>query len=396
MNRGAIAEVSLPALACNLQTVRNIVGNRPVIAVVKADAYGHGAVEVSKKLIHEGASSLAVAYAGEAVELRESGIDAPIIVLFDRECCSAFFDLRLTPVIHDIETAYTLSAEAKRRNTILPVHVKIDTGMGRLGLQSSRVVDDLLTIARIAGLEFRGLLTHFSEADLLDRSYALLQLQRFNAVRETLERTISKRIFSHVANSAAVLSFQDAHLDAVRPGIMLYGYSPFGGTTKARKKDSGNRIQETEFADSAKPELQTLSPELPKLIPAMTVKTKILSLRRVSSGTPISYGRTFVTRRPSLIGVIPVGYADGYNRLFSNNADVLVKGKRAPVAGRVCMDLTMVDVTEIEGVSENDEVFIIGRQGSDEITADELAGRANTISYEVLTALGSRSGKRYV
>mgnify|MGYP002813229533 CR=1 FL=1 len=378
MNRGAVAEISLSAIAHNLKSVRRIVRRRPVIAVVKADAYGHGAVEVSRKLFGENVSFLAVAFTGEAIELREAGIKSPIIVLFDTGYIKEFFDFKLIPVIYNVETASSLSAEAKKKNIIIKVHVKIDTGMGRLGLSGNHIVNDLIKISEMGGIELAGLLSHFSEADLSDRSYAVLQLKRFNKIRETISKILKRKIFSHIANSAAVLTFEDAHLDAVRPGLMLYGYSPI------------NQKSEVLTPTHTSPSI------LINLMPAMKVKTKILCIRKVPSGTPISYGRTFITKRPSRIGVLPLGYADGYSRFFSNNAEVLVKGKRVPVVGRICMDLTMIDITDVKGVRENDEVIILGKQGKESITAQELAYKTNTIPYEILTSLGNKSKRIYV
>jgi alanine racemase len=379
--RGAVAEIDLPAIARNLRSVREIVGGRPVIGVVKADAYGHGAIEVSRCLVKEGISHLAVAYTGEAIQLRNGGIDIPIIVLFDRGNVRDFFDFNLIPVVYGIDVASALSGEARKRGVVIKVHVKVDTGMGRLGLCGDHVMEDLAAIAEMSGLELTGLLSHFSEADLSDRSYAIAQLERFNSTREKVSAKIGRKLFSHVANSAAVLAFKESHLDAVRPGLMLYGYSPF-------QADKTNGAKGKEQQKSVPGNLV--------LSPAMTVKSRILSIRSVSTGTPVSYGRAFVTKRPSRIGVIPVGYADGYNRLFSNNAEVLVKGKRVPVAGRVCMDLTMVDLTDVREAEENDEVVLLGRQGDEVITADELAKRASTISYEILTSLGGKSVKVYL
>jgi len=378
--RGPVAEISLAAIGQNFQIIRNIVRNRPVIAVVKADAYGHGAVEVSKRLLKEGISYLAVAYINEAVELRDAGITIPIIVLFDTEDVKSIFDFNLMPVICEMDNALSLSKEAKKRNIPLKVHVKVDTGMGRMGLHGKHVIRDLIKISDMHGLEITGLLSHFSEADLSDRTYAKFQLERFNEIREAVYEKLKRRIFSHIANSAAILSFKEAHLDAVRPGLMLYGYSPIKSMERRAKSRKSEKNKSQDIG----------------LIPAMTVKTRILSIRNVPSGTPISYGRTFITKRPSRIGVIPLGYADGYNRLFSNNADVLVNGKRVPVIGRVCMDLTMTDLTDVKGVKKDDEVVIIGRQGNESITAEELAFRSNTISYEILTTLGSRSKRTYV
>ncbi len=373
MDRGAIAEVNLSAIAYNFQAVRKIVKNRQIIAVVKADAYGHGAVEVSRKFIEEGASYLAVAFIDEAVKLRDAGITAPIIVLFDRKEVREFFDFKLIPVVYNVDDARSLSTEARKRNTVLHIHVKIDTGMGRIGLSGKALINDLEKIAKMQRIKITGLISHFSDADLSDKSYATVQLEKFNKAREALSKKLNRKIFSHIANSAAVLTFKDAYLDAVRPGIMLYGYSPLGQNIAS-----------------------ILPSEHINLMPAMKIKTKILCIRNLAPASPVSYGRTFITKRQSRIGVIPVGYADGYNRLFSNNADVLVKGRRVPVVGRVCMDLTMIDVTDIKNISEDDEVIMLGQQGKESITAYELALRAHTIPYEILTSLGSRSRKMYV
>ena len=381
MIRGPVAEIDLSAIAWNLRSVREIVGGTPVIGVVKADAYGHGAIEVSRRLAKEGISYLAVAYIGEAVELRNAGMDIPIIVLFDGGNAGDIFDFRLIPVIYSRDIALSLSHEARKRGVVVKVHVKVDTGMGRLGLCGDHIMEDLTVISEMPGLELTGLLSHFSEADLSDRSYAISQLERFNVIREAVSKKIGRRLFSHVANSAAVLTFRESYLDAVRPGLMLYGYSPFH-TAKTHGVESEEQTV-------------SISGNI-TLVPAMTVKSRILSIRSVAAGTPISYGRTFVTERASRIGVIPVGYADGYSRSFSNNAQVLVRGKRVPVAGRVCMDLTMVDLTDVREAEEEDEVVLLGRQGDELVTADELAERAKTISYEILTSLGSKSRKVYL
>jgi alanine racemase len=376
--RGAVAEVNLSAIRNNFKYIKNFVKNRPIIAVVKADAYGHGAIEVSKTLLQAGASYLAVAYTSEAIELRDAGINAPIIVLFDRGDIKEIFDFKLIPVIYNLETALSFSKEAKKRGSVIKVHVKVDTGMGRLGLSGKNILNDIISISKMDGLELSGMLSHFSEADLSDRSYAIMQLKKFNEIRNNISKMLKRKLFSHIANSAAILTFQDANLDAVRPGIMLYGYSPLSQRSEKKQEKHKSKSKRVD------------------IIPAMKIKTNILCIRNVQSGYPISYGRTFITKRSSKIGVIPIGYADGYNRLFSNNADVLVKKKRVPVVGRVCMDLTMIDLTDVKRVSENDEVIIMGTQGKESITAYELAHRIDTIPYEILTTLGSRSKRIYV
>jgi alanine racemase len=372
VHRGAIAEIDLNAIAHNLDVVKAITRGRPVIAVVKADAYGHGAVEVSKKMIKGGVHCLAVAFNNEAVQLREAGLRSKILVLFERHDIREFFDYGLTPVVHDLETARRLHREARKRIRRLNVHVKIDTGMGRLGFNNENVVEDIIAISKMDYLNIEGILSHFSEADIRDKSCAQEQLAKFNEIRKSLSKTIRNNFLFHIANSAATMSFKGAHMDAVRPGIMLYGCSPVMGQG-SRVKGPGAELK-----------------------PAMRVRTSILTLRKVPKGTPISYGGTFITRRESLIAVMPVGYADGYCRAFSNNADVLVRGKRAPVVGRVCMDLTMVDATGIQGVKDGDEVVLLGRQGKEEITAWDLAKKSGTIPYEVLTSLGNRSKRIYI
>lgn len=364
MNRGPSAEIDIPALRHNLGIIGSIAGRRPVIAVVKADAYGHGSAEISARLFTEGVSHFAVAYVGEGRQLREAGIGGKIIVLFDRCDIEDFFTYNLTPVISDVRTAETLSREAAKRDVRMKVHIKTDTGMGRTGFMPDTAVACAVRIASMKGLQLEGLMSHFSEADLQDRSYAFQQIGVFNAIRrEIAAKTGISNIMCHMANSAAVLSLNEALFDAVRPGIMLYGCSPF-------REDFGLR-------------------------PVMRVTSKILAVRRFSAGTPVSYGRTFITSRDSRIAVVPCGYADGYNRLFSNNSEVLVRGKRAAIAGRVCMDAFMADVTDIPDAEEGDEVVLLGRQGDDTITAGELAARINTISYEIVVALGSRSRKVY-
>ncbi len=383
MRRGPLAEIDLDAVSHNLRLVGKITGNRPVIAVVKADAYGHGAAEVSERLVDAGAGYLAVAFTGEAIALREDGISAPILVLFDRSDIPDFFEYGLIPVIHDLPSARRFSREAAKRKIRLDVHVKIDTGMGRMGLNSGNVLRELAAVAGLEHLRVRGLMSHFSDADMTDPSYARMQLKRFTMIREEFMKRFRGPLLCHMANSAATLSLKEAHLDAVRPGLVLYGHSPFeqsatGGRRSGTGKDVGPKARNS------------------GLVPAMKVRTEILSLRRLRRGVPVSYGRTFITRRESVIAVLPVGYADGYQRVLTNNMDVLVRGKRAPVVGRVCMDLIMVDVTEVKGVRENDEVVLLGRQGREEITASEMAGRAGTIPYEILTSLGIRSRRVYI
>lgn len=391
MDRGPIAEIDLEAIAHNFRIAKKITGNRAIIAVVKADAYGHGSIEASRRLVKEGASYLAVAYTAEAVALRQANIKTPLIVLFDKYDMNNYFKYKLIPVIHDIKTAQAFSKEAKKRKQGISVHIKADTGMGRLGFNIDDLEKNINAIIKMDFLTVTGLMSHFSDADLSDRSYALMQLDRFNKLKDTMIKKGLKHLLSHIANSAAVMSLPESHLDAIRPGLMLYGYSPLAAEQGPRGQGAkGPSIKIRQPLEPLNPRtLESL------LRPAMTVKTKILSLRKLKKGSPVSYGRTFITSRDSLIAVLPVGYADGYSRAFSNNSDVLVRGKRSPVVGRVCMDTTMVDVTDARGVIEGEDVVLMGRQKADAITASELARKAGTIPYEILTSFGNKSRKVY-
>jgi alanine racemase len=265
-------------------------------------------------------------------------------------------------VVFDLDTARKFAAKARRLNQQLPIHVKVDTGMGRVGFDANKASAGILKIWSLKNLKLEGLMSHFSEADLQDKDFAHLQLNKFLSLARVLKQNKINFRHLHIANSAAVLSLPDAHLDMVRPGIMLYGY----GCCESKK-----------------------------LKPVMTVKSAIVFLKKVPDGTSISYGRTFITKRKSTIATIPVGYADGYNRKLSNQGEVLVMGQRAPVVGRVCMDTIMVDVTDIPDVTYKSEVVLLGRQGKNRISADDMADQTGTIPYEVLTSIGQRIKRVY-
>jgi len=352
------AEINLKSLIHNFSKIkahlRNTRVSCKIIAIVKADAYGHGAVEVARVFGLLGVDYLGVAFSEEAIVLREAGIKVPIIVLFDREI-EGVFKYNLIPVIFDYRQAEFLSKEASRRGVILPVHIKVETGMGRLGIYENPC-ETIKKIAQLDNLKIDGVMSHFSRAE--DLEWTQEQMKKFSKIREFLHNLGMKPLF-HIANSQG-LNYTEALFDAVRPGLMLYGYGAEG------------------------------------FIPCMTVKTKLLDIRKLPEGTPISYGGTFVTKKDSLIGVIPVGYADGYFRSLSNKAEVIVRGKRVPVVGTVCMDLTMIDLTDIQEVQIDDEVILLGKTGSEEITASHIAQWAGTIPYEVLTSFGGRARRKYI
>jgi alanine racemase len=357
----AIAEINLSALTHNLRIVKRETGKKDIMAVVKADAYGHGAVRVSKHLIKNGVSMLGVAFINEAVELRDAGIRERILVFFDNniEDCLRY---NLTPTVFDLNTARKISIAASGRKRKIPVHIKIDTGMGRIGLGLNDAIEEITKISRLKNIVTEGLMSHFSDADIKDKNFAELQLRNFNQIVVSLkERNVTFK-YLHMANSAAVLTMPRTHLNMVRPGIMLYGYG---------------------------------LPERKDLKPVLSLKSNILFLKKVPSGTPISYGRTFITKRKSTIATIPVGYADGYSRKLSNLGEVIINGKLAPVVGMVCMDVIMADVTAVPNVRRNSEVILIGNRGRSRITARDIAAKTGTIPYEVLTSIGNRVKRVY-
>jgi alanine racemase len=363
------AEVDLGALAYNYHQLRHVASpSVKFLTVVKADAYGHGAVPVSKKLEELGTDFLGVATVKEGVELRNAGITKPILVLSGiyQEEVEDVLTYQLTPMVYRLEIAEALAATAKKQGKKIPVHIKVDTGMGRIGVLAKEAPAFVNRVRKFEHLSIEGIASHFSTADGGDSSFAAEQLQRFTRTLEEMKKVDIDPPFCHIANSAALVNLPAARFTLVRPGIMLYGAYP-----SPSLKDRVSLRQ------------------------VMSWKSLVADLKKVPEGSPISYGRTFITQRPSLIAAIPVGYADGYNRLFSNRGEILIKGTRAPVVGRVCMDWTMVDVTDIPGVAVGDEVVLMGSQLGQEITAEELGERIGTISYEILCSVGKRVPRIY-
>ena len=367
--RPTIAEIDLKALVFNYRQIkRHIPKGVFILAVVKADAYGHGALPVSLKLEKMGVEYLGVAIPEEGVELRKGGVKAPILIfggIFKGDA-EEIIRYGLTPVVFDIESLKHLSKAAEKRKKKARVHIKVDTGMGRLGVPFELFPAFLKDLRKYPDIEIEGLLSHFSMTDG-EKVYSAYQWKKY---QEGLAMAREMGIFSrylHMASSATLTTFPSYSGNLVRPGIMLYGSYP--------------------------------SPVIEKLIelrPVLTLKTRIHFLKSVPTGSRISYGGTFVTRRKSLIATLPVGYADGYSTFLSNQGEVLIRGRRAPVVGRVCMDLIMVDVTDIPGASKGDEVILIGRQGRERITADEIARKIGSIPYEVLCLIGKRVPRVYI
>ena len=370
-------EIDLSALQANFQGIRKTVGQQiNIMAVVKSDAYGHGQVECAQALYSVGARTFAVAEVWEGVKLRRAGLEGDIVVLLggSQELYADIIRHKLTPVVFDVDFLTGLSDAAARMKMEVKVHLKVDVGMGRIGIMPDEVESYISLIKRLPGISLSGMLSHFPVADEIDSLETThTQLAQFKNVLADLKSKESGKIVSHIANSAALIYFPKSHLDMVRPGISLYGCYPDASPTRAK---------------TAVPTLE--------LQPVMSFKTRVIQIKEMGPGCGISYGHTFVTRRKSRIAVLPVGYADGYLRILSNRAQVLIGGRRAPVCGRVCMNATLVDVTDLPPVHTGDEVVLLGQQGDERITADEVAEWMETISYEVLCLFGTFNERLYV
>ena len=364
------AEIDLDAVAHNARELKRQAGERAeLIAVVKANAYGHGAVAVARAALEAAASRLAVVRTLEGVQLRRAGIEAPILLMGYTLPAEAetIVRWRLTPTVNTWEQAQALSAAAMARGLRLPVHIKADTGMGRFGLLPEEVVDFAQALVQLPGLQLEGFYTHFSVADAADKSYTRRQFSIYRQLLARLEEASISIPLRHVCNSAATLDLPEMTLDGVRCGIALYGLRPS----------------------------EEVEPAIP-LRPVMSLKSRVARVRTLPAGSSISYGRTYTTTRPTRVALVPVGYGDGYHRLLSNRGAVLIRGQRVPIVGRVCMDQFVVDVSEVPETQQDDEVVLIGRQGEAEITAEEVARWAETINYEVTTSILPRVTRVYL
>jgi len=373
--RPAWVDVDLSALENNLARIRERLAGSPapakVMAVVKADAYGHGAVGVSRALEAAGVDWLGVALLEEGAEIRRAGVQLPVLVLGTArpEKIALYARYRLTPTLSSLAELLRWQDWTAGQREPQPVHLKVDTGMSRLGVAMDEVPRALEILRGSPGLRLAGLLSHFGDADDLDSPRNPAQEERFAAVLALLEPGEREGILIHMANSAAALHRPESRFALVRIGISIYGLDPVDET-----RDPQPRMG---------------------LQPVMAVRARIVQLREVPAGTPLSYGGRTVTRRRSRVAVVPVGYADGYAWRLTGRAEALVRGRRVPVAGSVTMDMTLLDVTEA-GAELGDEVVLLGRQGNEEIKATELAAHAGTISWEILCHLGLRLPRRYV
>lgn len=369
-SRPAWIEIDLKALKHNYYTIRNkITDKTKIAAVVKADAYGHGAVKTAQKLSQWGVDYLCVGSPDEGIELREAGIKKPILVLAE-VLETQYQEVIKGKLIQTAASSRTLSGlnkAAAEADIIQPVHLKVDTGMGRIGFLPQNLLEAFKTAKNLKNIKIEGVFSHLARADEDDKTFAYQQLEKFENVINKIENSGFKITLKHIANSAAIIDLPEFSLDMVRPGIMLYGLFP--------------------------------SQELNKnadLKPVLSFKTRVVQLRQLPAEAAISYGSIYKTEKKEKIAVLPIGYKDGYPRLLSNQGEVLIRGQRAPIRGRVCMGQTIIGVNEINDIEVGDEVVLIGKQGKNEIKAAEIAEKCDTINYEVVCNLSERLEKIYL
>lgn len=357
-------EVDLDRFRRNLAAIQAAIGSgRRILLVVKADAYGHGAVEIARCAVEAGVAMLGVATLHEGIELRAAGVDAPIVILSPglHSEIDEVLEHRLTPCVGNLGFAETLSERSAQRQVRTRIHVEVDTGMGRTGVAAEDAVGFIERLVGLPNLTLEGIFTHFPDADSGRVDVTEDQLRRFDEVLHGLALRKIEVPIRHAANSAGILSVRDSHLDMVRPGILAFGFYP--------------------------------TRDVPRSIPVegiMTFKTRVVQIRDIAPGQFISYGRTYRTSKWTRIGVLAVGYGHGYPWALGNHGEVLVRGRRAPIVGRVTMDLTMVDLSAIPEVEREDEVVLWGEQQGAAIDLNEVAERAQTIPYDLLCNMGKR------
>lgn len=365
------AEINLAAIRHNIREVRRLAGpRREIMAVVKANGYGHGAVPVARAALEAGATRLAVARLCEALELRRAGIEAPVLIFgyVPPEQLPCALENKITLTVYRPDMAEQVAVAAESKGTRATVHLEVDTGMGRLGFPAEdEGAAEIQKVCLLPGLQVEGIYTHFAAADETDKSYTRWQFDRFLSLLRNLESRGISFPLRHCANSAAIIDFPESHLDLVRPGIMLYGLYPSAEVAKDRVA----------------------------LQPAMTLKARLAHVKKVEPGTKISYGCTYTAPAQTVVATLPIGYADGYPRLLSSRGQVIIRGQRAPVIGRVCMDQCMVDVGHIPGVQRDDPVIVFGQDKNNSLPVEELAGWLGTINYEVVCWVGSRVPRIY-
>jgi len=364
-------EINLDALASNFREIRTITNkNSKIMAVIKADAYGHGFLESARILEREGVDAFAVALAEEALQIRRAGYSQPVLILGvipDEEYKSAI-ENNISLTVTCTEDAEKISRIASECKKTAKIHIKLDTGMSRLGFvisdNNDAVVDEILKISTLPYIETEGVFSHFSTSDEADSSYTELQLKRFLNICDSLREGGLTNIIRHIANSAAIMMYPEAHLDMVRPGIVLYGLYPSEEVDKKRLK----------------------------LTPVMTLKSKITYIKTLSEGRGISYGKEYITEGETKVATIPIGYADGYVRSIAKDGKILAGGKKVRILGRICMDQCMIDVTNVNNINVGDEVILFSDK---EILADDVAKWMGTINYEVVCLVSKRIPRIY-
>ena len=363
-------EIDLNAISHNINQIKSLIENRgsKLLAVVKDDAYGHGAIEVARLADKIPVYKLGVATIFEAIELREAGVYLPILVLGTTlpDHAEEIIKNDITQTVCDLDICKKLAQTARKLHKRAKVHVKVDTGMGRIGIHYESAVDYVKKIKQFPELDIEGIFTHFAVADT-EENYTNLQIDRFQSVISMIEKNNIYIPIKHSANSSAILNFPESYFDMVRPGIAIYGIYPC----------HNSRINLC-------------------LKPALSLKTRVVYIKEVLQGESLSYGRTYVTQRTTKVATIAIGYGHGLNRKLSNNGEVIIRGKKAPIIGTICMDQSLCDVTHIKDVSVGDEVVIIGKQGTEEIKADDLADKVGTIPYETLCNISRRVPRIYL
>lgn len=369
--RPAWAEIDLDAIAYNTRNIKKLIGDKDLIAVVKANCYGHGVIDIIPTLLENGASRFAVAMISEALEIRDNKITAPVMILGFTPLYlgEELINNNIEQTVYDLDYAKELSKIALTLNKKAKIHIAIDTGMGRIGfLPNEKSIDNITEICSLEGIEVIGIFTHFSTSDEKDKEYSHDQFTKMLSVMDTLKKRGIDIPLKHVANSGAIIDLPDTYLDAVRAGIILYGYYP------------SDEIDKNNLA----------------LKPALTLKATITNVKTLEKDMYVSYGRTFKTSNETIVATIPVGYADGYLRKLAENGKVIIKGEFAPIIGRICMDQFMIDVTNIPDVKIGDEVILLGEKNSLKYNADDMAKKLDTINYEVTCMLKSRLPRVYI
>lgn len=361
------AEVNLSAIRHNMSAIKSLLAPKTQFCpIIKADGYGHGALALAKEAALAGADRVGVALLQEGIELRNAGFTFPILILSatPQEQLLDVVGYNLTQTIYSKEHADALSQAGKTLGRDVLVHIKVDTGMSRIGVSPAEALALCQYVISLPHLCLEGIFTHFATSDSLDKTLAQKQFSRFTSALDAIKDAGITIPLRHCANSAATLDMPEMHLDMVRPGIILYGLWPSSETTKPIE-----------------------------LKPAMRLKARFSMVKEISQGAVVSYGATYQASSTRLIGTIPAGYADGYTRMLSGKAEVVVAGKRAPIAGRICMDQCMADITGISGVNTGDEVLLFGGK---ELPVEEIATHLNTINYEVVCMVGKRVPRVYV